>query len=146
MAYKLRATITIPVVVDLTLTDEAYTTPHPALTQAILDAAKTHGVNALLRRLNAGPSVEYLATKAGELTLEIVDFGDKTITSPSWIRTPDEYDDVECDEDEDEDDRAWKREIAMEAGMGLGIDAYNDAMGSPVSFPEDGDAFPEDEE
>lgn len=30
---------------------------------------------------------------------------------------------------ERDDDRAWQREIAMEAGMGLGIDAYNDAMG-----------------
>ena len=30
---------------------------------------------------------------------------------------------------DDADDRAWQREIAMEAGMCLGIDAYNDAMG-----------------
>lgn len=27
------------------------------------------------------------------------------------------------------DDRAWQREIAMQAGMGMGIDAYNEAMG-----------------
>jgi hypothetical protein len=27
------------------------------------------------------------------------------------------------------DDAAWRREIAMEAGMGLGVEAYNDAMG-----------------
>ena len=26
-------------------------------------------------------------------------------------------------------DNAWRREIAMEAGMGMGIDAYNDTMG-----------------
>lgn len=28
-----------------------------------------------------------------------------------------------------DDDSDWKREIAMQAGMGLGVDAYNDAMG-----------------
>jgi hypothetical protein len=28
-----------------------------------------------------------------------------------------------------DDDRAWQREIAMEAGMGFGVNAYNDAMG-----------------
>ncbi len=27
------------------------------------------------------------------------------------------------------DQRAWQREIAMEAGMGMGVHAYNDAMG-----------------
>lgn len=27
------------------------------------------------------------------------------------------------------DDRAWRREQAMEAGMGLGIEAFNEAMG-----------------
>lgn len=26
-------------------------------------------------------------------------------------------------------DEAWRRELAMEAGMGLGVDAFNDAMG-----------------
>ena len=26
------------------------------------------------------------------------------------------------------DDRQWQREIAMQAGMGMGVDAYNDAM------------------
>lgn len=29
-------------------------------------------------------------------------------------------------------DTMWRREMAMEAGMGLGIDAYNDAMGYDV--------------
>ena len=29
----------------------------------------------------------------------------------------------------DEADENWRREIAMEAGMGLGCDAYNNAMG-----------------
>jgi hypothetical protein len=29
----------------------------------------------------------------------------------------------------DDNDDDWKREIAMQAGMGMGIDAYNDAMG-----------------
>ncbi len=29
----------------------------------------------------------------------------------------------------DDFDAEWRREIAMEAGMGLGVDAYNDAMG-----------------
>ena len=27
------------------------------------------------------------------------------------------------------DDADWRREMAMEAGMGLGLEAYNDAMG-----------------
>jgi len=26
-------------------------------------------------------------------------------------------------------DDGWRREMAMEAGMGLGVEAYNDAMG-----------------
>jgi Na+-translocating ferredoxin:NAD+ oxidoreductase RNF subunit RnfB len=26
-------------------------------------------------------------------------------------------------------DKGWQREQAMEAGMGLGVEAYNDAMG-----------------
>ena len=34
-----------------------------------------------------------------------------------------------ADDEDDEDDDGWRREMAMEAGMGLGIDAYNDAMG-----------------
>ena len=29
-----------------------------------------------------------------------------------------------------DDDREWRREQAMEAGMGLGIDAYNEIMGN----------------
>lgn len=29
----------------------------------------------------------------------------------------------------DDFDREWQREIAMQAGMGLGVEAYNDAMG-----------------
>jgi len=29
----------------------------------------------------------------------------------------------------DDDDADWRREIAMEAGMGMGIDAYNEVMG-----------------
>ena len=30
--------------------------------------------------------------------------------------------------EDDAEDEDWRREIAMEAGMGLGVDAYNDAM------------------
>ena len=33
---------------------------------------------------------------------------------------------------EDEDDDDWRREMAMEAGMLHGIDAYNEAMGWDV--------------
>jgi len=28
-----------------------------------------------------------------------------------------------------DEDREWRREIAMQAGMGLGVEAYNEAMG-----------------
>lgn len=32
------------------------------------------------------------------------------------------------------DNRAWQRELAMEAGMLHGIDAYNEAMGCEVDY------------
>lgn len=35
-----------------------------------------------------------------------------------------------------EEDDEWKREIAQQAGMGLGVEAYNDAMGYDVEEPE----------
>lgn len=40
---------------------------------------------------------------------------------------------------QEDDNRAWQREIAMEAGMGMGVHAYNDAMGydSEPYNPED---------
>jgi len=40
--------------------------------------------------------------------------------------------DEEGDYDIDEDDAAWREEIAMEAGMAHGIDAYNDVLGCSV--------------
>jgi hypothetical protein len=42
-------------------------------------------------------------------------------------------DHVPSDPDDNDD---WKREIAQQAGMGLGIDAYNDAMGAPMDRRE----------
>ena len=33
-------------------------------------------------------------------------------------------------------DDDWGNEYAMQMGMGLGIDAYNEAMGFDVEFPE----------
>ena len=43
----------------------------------------------------------------------------------------DEIDDptLECIWIDDDDDADWVRWRAMELGMGLGIEAYNDAMG-----------------
>ena len=32
-------------------------------------------------------------------------------------------------------DKAWRHEMAMEAGMGLGVDAYNDMMGQSTGSP-----------
>lgn len=40
-------------------------------------------------------------------------------------------------EDGDEDDLAWRREIAMEAGMLGGCDAYNEVMGWDVEVDRD---------
>jgi len=37
----------------------------------------------------------------------------------------------------DDDDGEWRREQAMQLGMGLGVDAYNDAMGCSVDEYED---------
>lgn len=41
--------------------------------------------------------------------------------------------DGEVYEDDDDDDDSWRREMAMEAGMLHGIDAYNEVMGHTVS-------------
>lgn len=38
---------------------------------------------------------------------------------------------------EDDDDDSWRQEIAMEAGMLHGVDAYNDAMGYSVGDPDE---------
>lgn len=35
------------------------------------------------------------------------------------------------------DDHEWRREQAMQAGMGLGVDAYNDAMGYGTETPDE---------
>lgn len=35
------------------------------------------------------------------------------------------------------DDHVWRREQAMQAGMGLGVDAYNDAMGYDLEPPDE---------
>lgn len=43
---------------------------------------------------------------------------------------------VHVDYEDDEDDKAWAEEQAMEIGMGMGIDAYNDARGCSTSEPE----------
>lgn len=51
-----------------------------------------------------------------------------------------EVDLVYVDEEEDsteDDGGAWQRELAMEAGMLHGIDAYNDAMGCSLEPPEE---------
>ena len=37
--------------------------------------------------------------------------------------------------EDDAEDGDWRREIAMEAGMGLGVDAYNDVMGYSAEEP-----------
>ena len=37
----------------------------------------------------------------------------------------------------DADDDDWRREMAMEAGMLGGINAYNEAMGCDLSDPDD---------
>lgn len=37
------------------------------------------------------------------------------------------------------DNRAWQHEMAMEAGMGMGVQAYNDVMGydsEPYDYPD----------
>ena len=48
-----------------------------------------------------------------------------------------EQDEPPAEEGEDDDeDGAWRREIAMEAGMLHGVDAYNDAMGCSAEEPD----------
>jgi hypothetical protein len=47
---------------------------------------------------------------------------------------------VPSDPRNDEDDGDWQREFAMQAGMGLGIAAYNEAMGydcEPMPYDDD---------
>lgn len=39
--------------------------------------------------------------------------------------------------EEEDDDSDWQREQAMQAGMGLGVEAYNDAMGCDLESPEE---------
>jgi hypothetical protein len=43
---------------------------------------------------------------------------------------------VEEGEDDEAEDSAWRREIALEAGMLHGVDAYNDAMGFSAGEPD----------
>jgi len=70
-------------------------------------------------------------------------FSDETsyawITANAWIEIdgPDihehrelpAFDPVVAEKEARRDARAWQREQAMQLGMGLGVDAYNDAMG-----------------
>ena len=39
------------------------------------------------------------------------------------------YDAKRCEREQSRDDAMWRSEFAMQQGMGLGFDAYNDAMG-----------------
>lgn len=52
------------------------------------------------------------------------------MTHDQYEEAAQEYlDSLDHEEEEDTFDDDWRREMAMEAGMGLGIDAYNDMMG-----------------
>lgn len=46
-----------------------------------------------------------------------------------YIRKNDKFDAERRAADARRDQEEWRREIAMQAGMGLGCDAYNDEMG-----------------
>jgi len=50
------------------------------------------------------------------------------LTCPVWLDTTARADAHQDDEDAHQD--AWRREIAMQAGMGMGIKAYNDYLES----------------
>ena len=51
------------------------------------------------------------------------------ITPTVWANMFGGEEGFDNEEDEDDDDGSWQRELAMEAGMLGGIDAYNGAMG-----------------
>lgn len=60
--------------------------------------------------------------------LELTEKGQEALRA-AWARPRAQVATDEEDEAGSELDREWRREIAMEAGMLHGVDAYNDAMG-----------------
>lgn len=82
-------------------------------------------LEAAMAAFNAKPS-EVIPHKPGRLSLDLeaayiqIDGPDVNQIRKNPIHNP------QPDDDNDDD---WKRECAMQAGMGLGIDAYNDEMG-----------------
>jgi len=45
------------------------------------------------------------------------------------VRPNPAFDRARCEREDRADDQMWKNEIATQAGMGLGVEAYNDYMG-----------------
>ncbi len=71
-------------------------------------------------------------------TIDAAGFG-RTLTEAIWIEVagPDIVKHRRLRPDAPSGNSDWRREHAMQAGMGLGVDAYNDAMGWGTGDPED---------
>ena len=56
-------------------------------------------------------------------------------TVPEGVLSFFEIGEVDTSPPEEDDDSDWRSEIAMQAGMMGGCDAYNEAIGSPLGVP-----------
>jgi hypothetical protein len=67
----------------------------------------------------------------------VITLGHRDETGPKVVITIIDERHVKRTKRRDNGDAEWQREQAMQAGMGLGVAGYNDAMGCDIDTPED---------